>query len=92
MIPAVRALLSTSYDPKIRRALAEKKARAANATGNAGRRSALDPGGKETAIGTMVNEAEEAATDEGIHHRDVEGAASGDVGGGGGDDGGAVGD
>jgi hypothetical protein len=79
MIPSVRALLSTSWDPEIRRALAAKRAAAGAA---AGHNTDLEHG-VNTMIGTMVTEAEESGKAEGAVGVE-EGGASGDMGGGGG--------
>ena len=77
-IPAVRALLSTSWDPEIR--LAEERARAAAA---AGQNRNVDHG--TTLLGTMLGEGEDKV--EGTAGAE-DGGVSGDAGGGGGGDGG----
>jgi hypothetical protein len=78
MIPAVRAFLSTSWDPTIRQDLAKKRGEAAvKAVKNAGRPAGM-LSKKEYMIGTVIGEAS----------TNGEGGASGggnydDVGGGG---------
>jgi hypothetical protein len=89
MIPSVRALLSTSWDPEIRRALAAKRAAASAAAGHT---TDLEHGAN-TVIGTVHDrtEAEEPGKAEGAAGVVEEGGASGDTGGGGGGGGDAAG-
>ncbi len=84
MIPAVRTLLSTSWDPEIRRALAEKRAKAGKTSAARGQRADADQRGNTT-IGTMLGEdGEDAPKGEGEAGASGEVGDSGDAGGGGG--------
>ncbi len=78
MIPGIRALLNTSWDPKIRQALAKERAdNASNPVNKAGRPTGSGRREKVTVVGTMAEENEVVASGDG--------GTSGDLGGGGGD-------
>ncbi len=57
MIPGVRALLNTSWDPEIRQALAKKRAdNASNPVNQAGRLAGSRRRQKVTVVGTLTEE------------------------------------